>query len=151
MSETIRPARSPDDFRAAERLIKAYTDELGVDLGFQDFGREIRDLARVYETILLARSVSDVTGCVALKRHDATRCEMKRLFVAPEARGTGLGERLSLAILDEARRRAYREMVLDTLERLGPAIRLYEKLGFRRCAPYYANPEPDAVYMSRAL
>jgi len=42
----------------------------------------------------------------------------------------------------------YTVMRLDTLER---AMRIYETLGFQRCAPYYANPLPGVVYWQRAL
>jgi len=147
MRAGLRAATTLADHKAAKRLIKAYADELGVDLCFQNFDREIADLAGTYQTILLAGDAPDPDGCVALKRHDDECCEMKRLYVKPEARGACLGEMLSLAIIGEARAGGYREMVLDTLERLGPAVRIYQRLGFRRCAPYYKNPEPDVIYM----
>ena len=58
---------------------------------------------------------------------------------------------LAVAIIEKARAAGYREMVLDTLTRLGPAVKHYERLGFERCEPYYANPEPDVIYLRLAL
>jgi len=76
---------------------------------------------------------------------------MKRLYVRPAQRGIGTGRKLAQAIILVARGKGYGSMVLDTLERLQPAIRLYESLGFRRCEPYYSNPEPDVVFMRLEL
>jgi putative acetyltransferase len=77
--------------------------------------------------------------------------EVKRLYVRPERRGEGWGRRLAQTVIDEARLIAYRELKLDTLERMTSARALYAELGFRECAPYYRNPLPGAVYMALAL
>jgi hypothetical protein len=53
--------------------------------------------------------------------------------------------------VSEARTIGYAELKLDTLDWMSDARALYARLGFRECAPYYNNPIPGAVYMSRAL
>jgi putative acetyltransferase len=96
-------------------------------------------------------------GCVALRplpeldTPDGRTAEIKRLFVAPAARGQGLGRRLSCAIIALARRRGYAQLVLDTLHRLPAALALYEALGFQRTDAYCHNPMPDVVYLRLAL
>jgi len=92
-------------------------------------------------------------GCIAIRRvpdeagGKAPTAEIKRLFVRPgDARGTRLGRGLSFAILEQARAMGYERVVLDSLERLPHAVRLYESLGFRSCAAYVHNPEADAVF-----
>lgn len=77
--------------------------------------------------------------------------ELKRLYVRPQARGTGLGKRLTRAALDFARNVGHRAIRLDTLPAMQSAIRLYETLGFLEIAPYYANPIPGARYLELAL
>jgi len=70
---------------------------------------------------------------------------MKRMYVRDAYRGSGLGRRLALAIIEEARTRKYGRVVLDTLPKLAPAIALYRDLGFRETGPYLASPTPGAI------
>ena len=151
----IAPAQLPGDLGVIRALFTAYANGLGVDLRFQGFEAELADLPGKYAapqgTILLARRGDQAVGCIAMRPIGDGTCEMKRLYVAPAGRGLGLGRRLSDALLDAARQAGHRRMVLDTLDRLVPAIRLYDGMGFRPIAPYYDNPLPGVVYMGRDL
>jgi ribosomal protein S18 acetylase RimI-like enzyme len=76
---------------------------------------------------------------------------MKRLYVSPEGRGFGLGEKLVNAIVKEAERIGYREMRLDTLPSMAGAIALYRKLGFEPIEPCYDTPVIGTIFMRRSL
>jgi ribosomal protein S18 acetylase RimI-like enzyme len=76
---------------------------------------------------------------------------MKRLYVSPSVRGSGLGMRLVEAILREAERIGYREMRLYTLPDMVAALSLYRRFGFEEIAPYYQSPVPGTVFMRRRL
>ncbi|HEY6866282.1 MAG TPA: GNAT family N-acetyltransferase [Candidatus Eisenbacteria bacterium] len=151
----IRPARVPDEIPEIRRLMREYADALGVDLCFQGFDRELEELPGDYApprgALLVAGPPGALAGCVALRALEADACEMKRLFVRPGFRGTGLGGRLARAVLDEARRIGYRRMRLDTLPMMVEAIALYHRLGFREIEPYRHNPVPGTLYMEAAL
>ena len=90
-------------------------------------------------------------GMVAYHRHSDIRCEMKRLYVRPEARGLHLGNALVTAIIIHAKDAGYQEMVLDTIIPLKEAISLYKKHGFEECEAYYLNPMKDVIYMRKQL
>ena len=77
---------------------------------------------------------------------------MKRPYLRPAARGSGLGRRLAEAGIAAARESGYQRMVLDTVAgKMDPAMALYRALGFREIAPYTLNPVPGALYMELSL
>ena len=135
--------------------ILEYTTVLGRDLSFQDIENELSDPAGKYTPpageILVAYEDGTVWGMVAYYRRSKDRCEMKRLYVDPQCRGQRLGEKLVDQIIKHAKNAGYKEMVLDTLKPMVPAIRLYQKFGFEICEPYYHNPFPDVIYMKKRL
>ena len=161
MAVAIRQGTTPADFGEARALFEEYAAWLRVDLCFQGFAQELADLPGVYAPpngrLLIAGPEGSALGCIALRPIEVagalpgTTGEVKRLYVRPAARGSGLGLRLVCALIDEARAIGYRELKLDTLEQMPEARALYAKLGFLACAPYYHNPLPGAVYLARSL
>lgn len=71
-----------------------------------------------------------LTGTVGLVAKSDTICELTKMFLAPAARGKGLGRALLVAVLDEARARGYRVMELETDTSLKEAVQLYRRHGF---------------------
>lgn len=101
--------------------------------------------------MLVARAHGEVLGCVAVRPLGPDVCEMKRLYVRPEARGSGVGRALAEAAIAAAREVGYERMRLDTLPQMVEARPLYASLGFSEIAPYYDNPVPGARFMELAL
>jgi putative acetyltransferase len=139
------------DVDEVRELFHEYAASLSFALDFQDFDRELDELPGAYApprgALLLARG----EGCVALRPIDETTCEMKRLYVRPSARGTGLGRRLAEAIVAEARTLGYSHMRLDTVPEMDAAQSLYARLGFREIPPYRPNPVPGARFLELQL
>ena len=137
------------------QLIREYTRILNRDLSFQNLEEELADPAKKYSgsagEILIAFQDDVAIGIVAYHRHSDKRCEMKRLYVTPSARGLHLGEKLIEDIIEHAKTAGYKEMVLDTLTPMEAAIHLYKKHGFEECEPYYENPMNDVIYMRKEL
>ncbi len=135
--------------------MEEYAASLGVDLGFQDFQREIDSLPLHYGPpggrFLLAEREGAFIGCGALRDLGAGTCEMKRLYVAPPGRGAGAGRALAEALIAEAQRSGYDRMVLDTLPTMRSAHELYISLGFRPIAAYRYNPVPGASFWELLL
>jgi GNAT superfamily N-acetyltransferase len=148
-------AAEPVELEAVRHLIEEYVRSLGVDLGFQEIDEELADLEAAYGPpggrILVALADGEVAGCVALRLLEPGCCEMKRLYVRPAARRTGLGKALALAVIAAARDLGYVRMRIDTLPQMGAARRLYVSLGFREIEPYRFNPVPGTAFMELAL
>lgn len=151
----IKNAHLPSEIEEVQRLFREYEAYLDEDLCFQSFEEEIANLPGKYAppggALLIAIHANRTVGCVGLRELAEGVCEMKRLFVRPEARGLGLGRKLATRIIDIARSQGYTLMRLDTLARLAEAVQLYETLGFRTTAPYYSNPLPGVVYLELNL
>jgi ribosomal protein S18 acetylase RimI-like enzyme len=153
---SIRPARIPDDIEVVRELFREYADGLGVDLCFQGFAEELATLPGKYALpagrLLLAWQDDAPVGCVALRPlRDDGACEMKRLYVRPQARGTKLGRQLAERICSEARDAGYAHIRLDTLPSMEAAMRLYFSLGFRPIDAYTYNPVAGVKYLELAL
>jgi GNAT superfamily N-acetyltransferase len=92
---------------------------------------------------LTAQAGNRTLACVALSFAQA---EVKRLWVAPEARGMGLAARLMQAVEDAARTRGLTRLVLDTNATLTEAMTLYRRLGWTGIPRYNDNPYAQAWF-----
>ena len=152
----ITQVTSDNDIQQARQLFQQYEASLGISLCFQNFAAELANLPGDYALprgrLLLAREFDQVMGCVALRPHGPTTCEMKRLFVRPEYRDRGLGRVLVEAIIEEARKIGYAHMRLDTIaDRMDRAVALYRSIGFVEIPPYRNNPVDSATFMELDL
>lgn len=151
---SIAFAATDQDISDACELMRRYAQWTGVDLCFQNFETELAALPGKYVAPLGALWLARVdtspnpVGVIAVRPLDNAVCEMKRLWVEPEAQGLGLGRRLAHTAIDFGRAAGFAEMKLDTLrQRMPAAIALYRSLGFVETEPYAINPEPDVLYM----
>lgn len=101
-------------------------------------GGRFRDMAAVYGR---PGALWRLGLLAALSRDtENARFLMDGLFVAPQARGRGVGTALLAAIAQEARARGYREVRLDVVEENTRARALYERLGYRAVARHSTGP-----------
>jgi len=93
-------------------------------------------------------------GCGALRELSATHGEIKSMRTALAHRRSGAGRAMLTHIIDEARRRRYERVSLETgsMTAFAPAHRLYEGFGFSYCPPFgdYRD-DPNSVFMTRTL
>lgn len=93
--------------------------------------------------------MAGASGCVALTRDGPARGEVKRLWVAPAARGQGLARRLMAAVEAQARAMGLAELRLDTHASLTEAIAFYSREGWTRIERYNTNPYAQAWFGKR--
>lgn len=99
-------------------------------------------------------SGEDLVGCGALKQLDAEHGEIKSMRTAYEFRGKGFGKLMLRHILDEAQKRGYKRLSLETgsMAAFDPARRLYESHGFTYCGPFADYVlDPNSSFMTKEI
>lgn len=146
-----------DEMTVVAGLFRAYADALGVDLSYQGFEAEVLGLPGAYAApagalLLAVASDGDAVGCVGVRPlSEAGVCEMKRLHVAPRARGVGAGRALAMAAIEAATHAGHSMMRLDTLPNMAAAVTLYRRLGFEVTPAYYDSPVAGTIFMRKML
>jgi ribosomal protein S18 acetylase RimI-like enzyme len=152
-------AEGEERLTQVRRLIRAYATEYAASIAeslcFQDFETELAGLPGRYAPpsgcLLLALTGDARAGCVAMRDLGGGTCEMKRLYVAPEHRGQGVGRLLVGEVVRRAKRAGYRRMMLDTVPEMTGALALYRSFGFVETAPYWDCPVERTIYMELRL
>jgi len=152
----IRLAETEEEIGLAREIFREYEAWLGLDLCFQGFEDELKNLPGKYSSpagrLYLAWVDRSVAGCIALRPLGPKICEMKRLFVRENFRGMQIGPLLIERVINDAKGIGYDAMRLDTFPpKMGKAVRLYESYGFREIAPYYDNPNDGVLFMELSL
>lgn len=151
----IRRADFPADLSAVLSIWREYVTSPSVSLDYQDNETEFSTLPGKYAApkgcVLLANRGSEIDGCSAFRAFSIDICEMKRLYVRPQARGSNLGSELLRRLTTEARIAGYREIRLNVLEEFTAARRLYERFGFVPAEPISFNPVPSTSFLGLHL
>jgi ribosomal protein S18 acetylase RimI-like enzyme len=155
MNFEIIDAHHPQFIPEVRQLFLEYADSLKVPLDFQNFDAELNSLPGAYSPpsgcLLLAMADQQFAGCIAMRPLEENVCEMKRLFVRPQWRGTKLGRLLAETIMQRGRDAGYQLMRLDTLPSMDRARKLYSSLGFYEIEPYRFNPIAGTSFMEVKL
>jgi putative acetyltransferase len=141
METRIDEAEGAAEIGVARGLIEEYARSLPFSLDFQNFATELAGLPVPYVApggcLLLAWQGETAVGIVALKPLAPKVGEVKRLYVVPTARGTGLGRVLLECVIDAACYRGHTHLRLDSHRAsMAAAIRLYQRLGFVEIPAY---------------
>jgi DNA-binding MarR family transcriptional regulator/predicted GNAT family N-acyltransferase len=136
---SIRPADPAE--ADARRCVGRYVDELGTrfDGGFdpaESLPADDADLRAPRGVLLLARLRGEAVACGAVKLHGDAPAELKRMWVAPGARGLGLGRRLLRELESFAAAGGAPAVRLETNRALVEAIALYRSSGYREVPPF---------------
>jgi GNAT superfamily N-acetyltransferase len=154
METRIDEAEGADEIAVARGLIEEYARSLPFSLDFQNFAAELAGLPAPYAgpggCLLLAWRAEAAIGIVALKPLAPRVGEVKRLYVVPSARGTGLGRVLLECVIDAACYRGYTHLRLDSHRAsMAAAIRLYEQLGFVEIPAYGPDLAGELVFFEK--
>ncbi len=137
---SLRPA-TKEDAGAVEALVFSVLREYGLDPDPEGTDADLRDLEGYYAARggsfdVLVDGAGEIVGCVGLQRIGPATGELRKMYLAPSARGRGLGKGLLDHALARARELGFRRVVLETNTVLKGAIALYRRQGF---TPYDAE------------
>ena len=142
-------------YSGVKDLFQEYADSLDFSLDFQGFKSELENFPGIFAPpdgcLLLAREGEQLVGCVGLRKMEEGICEMKHLYVVPDAQGRGIGRALVHKLIREAREAGYRRMRLDTVPSMRSARALYRAFGFRPIDSYADSPIEGTTYMELDL
>ncbi|WP_374490559.1 carbonate dehydratase [Zoogloea sp.] len=148
-------AEHQTELEQVRQFFRNYAGWLGVNLEYQNFGAEMASLPGAYAApagrLFLAELDGQAVGCVGIRPSTDGVCEMKRLYVEPEARGQSVGRELALAAIKAAKALGYRRIMLDTLPAMRIAVKLYRELGFKEAPAYYPTPVEGTMFLALDL
>jgi DNA-binding MarR family transcriptional regulator len=135
----------------ATECLRAFADELSkrLNTGFDLENSGDPDLAQMkhpHGTFIVARLGDMPLGCVGIKGSGGSLAEVKRMWIAPAARGLGLAQRLMTSAEDSARALSIATLRLDTNRKLVEAVGLYEKMGWVEIDRFNEDPYPDIFF-----
>jgi putative acetyltransferase len=148
MTVVLEHVQAPtDDARA---LIAELDAELGA--AYAPEQRHGLSVARVFQPNVLffiARRDGGAVGCGGVALDDGF-AEVKRMYVRPHARGSGVAQMILTRLEDEARSRGFSRVTLETGDAQQAAIRFYQHAGFKACTAFgaYAAMPPGAIERS---
>lgn len=165
MGHRLSIACSPADIADFARLCRDYAASLPFSLEYQGFTDELASLPGLYAaprgTIILARDERNcAVACIAVRPLAASAilsgdptpaCEIKRMWVATSARGSGLGHALMREAIGFARAAGYALIKLDTSADMAAAQACYRRAGFAIAPRYNDDVDPTTVYFSLRL
>ena len=115
---------------------------------------DVSGLRQAQITFWTAWDGEELLGCAALKAMGEERGEIKSMRTAAKHLRQGVAAKLLAHVIDEARRRGYRQLFLETgaAEAFVPAHQLYAGFGFVLCGPFQGYVEDRySVFMTRGL
>lgn len=168
MTIVLENCATPPSKPEWEAMLREYYDfhvarmaEIGFSIGEDTVRKAIseywEDIAAYLpprgQTLLARRLDGTLVGCGTLKGLGDDMGELKRLFVRPEARGTGLGRLLVETRIDTSRQMGLKKLVVDALKHSQEMISLYRSLGFREAAPNLdsATAKLDADFVAHTV
>lgn len=139
---SIRPPQSREEWEEVRHLLVDYRNEFDDKTCFTSFDEELENIERVYadprkyKLVAVEHPGNKIVGCVGLREFSPGVAEMKRLYVIPSHRGLHLGKKLAEEIISIATKMKYKKMILDTMNEMKDAQKLYKRMGFVEAEPY---------------
>jgi putative acetyltransferase len=120
------------------------SDPNGTDADLRDIETEYLSKGGTFD--VLVNQNGHIVGSVGLHATSPSICEIRKMYLAPSARGKGLGRQLLEHALAKAKILGFSRVELETASVLKEAIALYESSGFKKFCPAHLSPRCDSAY-----
>jgi putative acetyltransferase len=148
MLNLIRVTSDNEDFQHLVGLLDQQLNERNgaLQLNYHKF-----NVIAAIDTVVVAKIDGQPVGCGCFKQFDKDAVEIKRMFVKPEHRGTGIATRILSELESWAAGLGFSRSVLETGKKQLEAINLYKKRGYAQIENYgqYAGMENSVCFARR--
>ena len=148
--ENLRIERVVSPTDDARALITELEVELSAEYPPENrHGLNLDRLFRPEVAFFIAYRKGEPVGCGGIA-FENDLAELKRMYVRPSARGTGVADAVLVRLSEEARSRGFTRVVLETGDAQAAALRFYQRNGFARCPAFgqYIQLPPDSIRRS---
>jgi len=144
---SLRIAVVPTSHPEAEKMLAEYYAEIRKRFGFGVKGQaDAADMDPPGGRFLIAYEDDRPVASGGIRTWEPGVCEIKRMYVVPDARRRGYGRQLLAAVERVAAEAGFRRIVLDTLDAHVDAMRFYDTTGYARVPAYNENPYASAWF-----
>ena len=144
---------SPGDEESVFRIVEEVLAEYGLSANPQETDADLRNIHTAYLSAGGAFKVLEcdgrITGSYGLYPTANSSCELRKMYLLPECRGRGLGNKMMEDAFYVASELGFSEMTLETNTLLVEALKLYEKYGFTEYSPSYYSDRCDLAMRVR--
>lgn len=148
---TIRSATNQDKKKIIA-LVKSILSEYELEFDIETSESDLQDIEATYTNsgglfAVVEDKAGNLLGTFALLRLDDKTCKLRKMYLAQQVRGLGLGRLMLERAIEAARRLRFETIVLETVSVMIEAIRLYTRMGFKPIKQEVASPRCDQVYL----
>ena len=133
----IRPILPRDNAQAALIIRQVMTSFACAGPGYSIEDPEVDDMysasqkPRSTYLVVGEKTIHGIGGIAPLAGGSPTVCELKKMYFVPEIRGQGIGKKMLLSLIEEAKRLQFKTIYLETVTRMTAANGLYRSVGFQ--------------------
>jgi putative acetyltransferase len=147
---TLRTATNAD-IPAIQEHVGTILGEFDLKLDFNKSDADLLDIEAAYTKnrgvfLLVLDAQGNIIGTVGLYQVTEDEAMLRKMYVSPEARGTGLGRKLLEEVLAFAKEAGYESIVLESMNTMHAAIALYQSAGFVEQHCPTVSPRCDKVF-----
>jgi putative acetyltransferase len=147
----IRPATN-NDISSIKQVIFTCLKEYALPPGINGKDSDLDNIEKNYFCnngffgVVVNTNTTRIVGTFGLFSVNEKTCELRKMYLSKEVRGKGLGKSILNSLINKAREKHYKKIILETISPLTIAISLYKQFGFKEITPREINERVDQAF-----